>query len=175
MSTDDTPGLIPHGYAGLTTRAEDTPYVPPSSELKRTRACLVCGSTFAVNPCHAKEHRYCSARCRAQHYRAEKQRVFPGESKVERRFREWIETPAGRYVEAEVTRLALEDLRAGDRRGEINLYLALVRRASRGLTPDAAGYVCNNSHRSLLARRLMERVPELAGYFRTRELRGRDA
>src|SRR5574341_1942259 len=87
----------------------------------------------------------------------------------------WIETPAGRYVEAEVTRLALEDLRAGDRRGEINLYLALVRRASRGLTPDAAGYVCNNSHRSLLARRLMERVPELAGYFRTRELRGRDA
>lgn len=36
---------------------------------KRTRACLVCGSTFTLNPCHAKEHVYCSPRCRASHYR----------------------------------------------------------------------------------------------------------
>ncbi len=94
------------------------------------------------------------------------------ESRVEAAFREWIATPAGRYVEAEVTRLALEDRRAGDRRGEINLYLALVRRSSRGLTKDRDGYRCNQNHRAFLARRLMARVPELAGFFETRALRG---
>lgn len=100
------------------------------------------------------------------------QRALPGESRVERAFREWIESPAGRHVEAEVARLALEDQAAGDRRGEINLYLALVRRASRGLTKDREGFVCNNNHRSLLARRLMASRPELQDFFRTRDLRG---
>lgn len=94
-------------------------------------------------------------------------------SRVEARFSEWIATEAGRYVESQVRHLALEDKRAGDRRGEINLYLALVRRASRELTKDAEGFVCNNSYRSLLARRLMARTPELGGFFVTRRLRGR--
>jgi hypothetical protein len=103
----------------------------------------------------------------------QRQRALPGESKVERAFAAWIETPAGRYVEAEVARLAREDRAAGDRRGEINLYLALVRRSSRGLTKDRAGFRCNNSFRSLLARRVMSHFPDLAGMFETRELRGR--
>lgn len=97
------------------------------------------------------------------------------ESRVERAFADWISTPAGRYVEAEVERLALEDLEAGERRGEINLYLALVRRSSRGLTKDRAGYACNQNHRAYLSRRLMERVPELRGFFLTRALFGRAA
>ncbi len=59
------------------------------------------------------------------------------ESRVERAFAEWIATPAGQHVEREVARLAREDWQAGDNRGEINLYLAVVRRSSRGLIPRA--------------------------------------
>lgn len=39
-----------------------------STEFKRTRACLVCGTTFEVNPCHADEHRFCCDRHRAAHH-----------------------------------------------------------------------------------------------------------
>lgn len=97
------------------------------------------------------------------------------QSRVEAEFEDWIETPAGRHVEAEVRRLALEDREAGERHGEINLYLAIVRRESRGLTKDRRGYACNNSHRAYLARRLMERVPQLLGFFKTRALYGKAA
>jgi len=100
------------------------------------------------------------------------QRALPGASRVERRFAEWIETPAGRYVEAEVLRLALERRRAGRRRGEINLLCALVRDQSYGLGKDEQGYAVNNSYRSLLARRLMAEHPEFEGWFETRDLRG---
>lgn len=96
-------------------------------------------------------------------------------ARVEAEFEDWIVTPAGRHVENEVLRLALEDVAAGERRGEINFYLALVRRTSRALTKDRAGYACNNNHRSLLARRLMERHPELRDFFKTRALRGKAA
>jgi hypothetical protein len=103
------------------------------------------------------------------------QRALPGESRVERAFAAWIETPAGRYVETEVVRLAREDRAAGDRRGEMNWYLSSVRRQTRGLTKDRSGFACNNSYRSLLARRVMRRNPDLDGFFETRELRGRVA
>jgi hypothetical protein len=39
------------------------------SVLKRTGACLACGQDFAVNPHHARAHRFCSPRCRASHHR----------------------------------------------------------------------------------------------------------
>jgi hypothetical protein len=100
------------------------------------------------------------------------QRALPGQSRVERAFAEWIRTPAGRYVEAEVLKLAREDLADGYRRGEINLYLALVRRSSRGLTKDRLGYACNNSFRSLLARRLMAGHGEFRSFFEVRGLHG---
>ncbi len=103
------------------------------------------------------------------------QLVFAGESRVERAFAAWITTDAGCYVEREVTRLAMEDRAFGQRRGEMNLYLALVRRASRGLTKDSEGYACNNSYRSLLARRVMQTCPDLTGFFEVRALRGRAA
>ncbi len=101
------------------------------------------------------------------------QAALPGESRVERAFTAWIGTAEGRYVEREVVRLAREDKAAGDRRGELNLYLALVRRSARGLRRDPAGFRCNNSHRSLLARRIMQSNPDLAGFFEVRPLRGR--
>ena len=146
--------------------------------------CPVCGALFAGLRWNQV---YCSRKCSDAGYNrahpvtrrppdpAQKQRALPGESRVERAFRDWIDTAPGRYVEAEVARLAREDKAAGDRRGEINLYLALVRRSSRGLTLDREGFRCNNSHRSLLARRLMEARPELAGFFEVRPLRGRVA
>jgi hypothetical protein len=141
---------------------------------------VICGASLPIpSRRHGSPRRHCSDACRriawerAHPGRRGWQAALPGESRVERLFAEWIESEPGRYVEAEVARLALEDRAAGDRCGEINLYLALVRRASRGLTKDREGYACNNSYRSLLARRLMARHPELAGYFRTRELRGR--
>ena len=134
-----------------------------------------CGTVIGCG----RGRRYCSDRCRLLAWAkrqegAAKQRALPGESRVERAFRDWIDTAPGRYVEADVARLAREDKAAGDRRGEINLYLALVRRSSRHLTLDAQGYRCNNSHRAMLARRLMER-PDLAGFFEIRDLRGRVA
>jgi hypothetical protein len=96
-------------------------------------------------------------------------------SRVEAEFEDWIETPAGQHVEREVRRLALEDLAAGEQHGEINLYLAMVRRASRALTKDRRGYACNNSHRADLARRLMERNAQLRGFFKTRSRYGKAA
>lgn len=41
---------------------------------KRTRACLVCGTVFDVNPRHAEKHRCCSAVCRSRYRRAEARR-----------------------------------------------------------------------------------------------------
>jgi len=143
-----------------------------------------CGTSVAPQRLRRGEPRaYCSDTCRRKHWEAlhprqalpaPRQSALPGESRVERAFTAWIDTAPGRHVEAEVARLAREDKAAGDRRGEINLYLALVRRSSRHLTLDAQGYRCNNSHRAMLARRLMER-PELAGFFEIRDLRGRVA
>ncbi len=151
-----------------------------SVPLQRDPERRVCGRVGCGKPLTGKQERWCSETCRwkawdAAHPRLPgrtRQAVLPGASRVERRFAEWIETPAGRYVEAEVLRLAREDLADGYRRGEINLYLALVRRASRGLTKDRQGYACNNSFRSLLARRLMAGHLELGGFFQTRDLRG---
>jgi hypothetical protein len=92
-----------------------------------------------------------------------------GSTALERAFRDWIASPSGRYVEQEVIKLAHEDLAAGFRRGEINLYLAMVRRSSRHLTKDSAGFACNNSYRAQLARKIMREHHELDGFFKTRK------
>jgi len=149
--------------------------------LQGDRSERLCSREDCGKPLTGRQSKWCSDACYWRVWdRANprmkgraRQAALPGESRVERAFTAWIATPAGRYVEAAVARLALEDLAGGDRRGEINLYLALVRRASRGLTKDQEGYACNNSYRSLLARRLMATVPELEGFFKIRDLRGR--
>lgn len=97
------------------------------------------------------------------------------ESRVEAAFREWIETPAGRYVEAEVVRMARQDKANGYRRGEINYYFATIRRNTRGLGRDGEGYAVNNSRRAQLVRKVMREQRDLDGYFETRDLRGRAA
>ena len=168
---------VPGGREGVPLARDVTPAeavsVQPQSVRTLQRACLACGSAFALNPRHAKEHRYCSARCRAAHYRADKQRAIPGESRPERLFARWIETPEGQAITRMVRQFALERVRAGRRRGEINYLCAKVRDETLGLGKDEQGFAVNNTIRAHLARYLMEREPELAGWFETRTLRGR--
>ena len=150
----------------------DTTSSQPSSVLKRTRGCLVCGRAFTLNPCHAKEHRYCSPRCRAQHYRQDKQRVIPGQSRVERAFSAWIQSESGQAVEGHVVRYA-RMLRG---RGVKHYGIAGIWERIRWdftLTRGDEPFKLNNSFRSLMVRRVVERLPELAGFFETRPLRGR--
>ena len=148
----------------------------PVSVCTLWRACLVCGQPFARNPRHAKEHLYCSARCRAQHYRASKQRALPGESRVERAFRAWIASEDGRVVEAEVIRRAMLLRSRGIKRyGIASLWESIRYDAYLSLKGEAGAWRLNNSYRSLLARKVMADVPQLAGFFSVRDLRGRVA
>ena len=156
------------------TAAHSPIHVTGESDVLGARKCAGCDLVFVPRRSGQTYH---SSRCYDQTYNGRhpvirKQAVLPGASRVERAFSAWIETPAGRYVAAEVTRLAREDRAAGDRHGEINLYVALVRRNSRGLTKDRFGYACNNSYRAQLARKLMREHSELAGFFKIRDLRG---
>ncbi len=98
------------------------------------------------------------------------------ESRVEREFDRWIETTDGRRVEAEVVKRArLLQTRGWRHYGIAALIEAVRYDASVSLLGDADGYRVNNNHRSLLARRVMERYPDLSDFFETRDLRGRVA
>jgi hypothetical protein len=124
--------------------------------------------------------RYCSDRCRLLAWakrQAEKPRqaVLPGESRVERAFAEWIKTPAGRYVEAEVIRRARELKARGREHYGIAALVEVIRYHAPVPRDGQDEFRLNNNHRSLLARRVQERCPDLAGFFETRSLRGRAA
>lgn len=55
----------------------------PEACVKRTKACLICGTVFEVNFRHADKHRFCSSACRSRHRRTEAGRSSP------RSMREW--------------------------------------------------------------------------------------
>jgi hypothetical protein len=94
-------------------------------------------------------------------------------SRVEAEFEDWIQTPAGRQVEAEVVRRArLLQERGCSHYGIAALVEAIRYDASVSVAGDR-GFKINNDRRSLLARRVMERNPDLRGFFSTRELFGR--
>ncbi len=121
---------------------------------------------------------YCSGACARLHWfethpRVCRQAALPGESRVERAFREWIETEDGEIVEAEIVRRA-RALRAAGRRhyGIAGIWEAVRYDQTIALQGEAGAWRLNNSFRSLLARRVMARVPELEGFFETRDLRG---
>lgn len=98
------------------------------------------------------------------------------ESRVEREFAEWIATSDGRSVEEEVVRRArLLKSRGWAHYGIAALIETVRYDASVSLLGDAKGYRINNNHRSLLARRVMERNADLDGFFEVRDLRGRVA
>ncbi len=131
------------------------------------------GSAYASDACRARVRNRRIAQLVALGAKFAAQPALPGESRVERAFTAWIGTAEGWYVEREVVRLAREDKAAGDGRGELNLYLALVRRSARGLRRDPAGFRCSNNHRSLLARKIMQDCADLRDFFELRVLRGR--
>lgn len=103
--------------------------------------------------------------------RATRQRVFPGQSQVERAFQAWIDTQDGQRVRGEVVRRALLLLSLGKHMGVAALWEAI--RYDDAVRLQASAPKLNNSFRSLMAREVMATVPGLAGYFRTRDLRGR--
>ena len=91
---------------------------------------------------------------------------------IEERFRVFHEKNPQVYEE--IVRLARIARKRGHTRYGIDLLLAVVRfrhdmRA--GITPDASGFKLNNNYKPWYARLVMEREPDLAGFFETRELR----
>lgn len=157
----------------------DMPQPPREAHVSVATLCAACHGPIPEGRRRGSERKHCSPACRRRAWddanrprRGARQAVLPGESRVEREFAQWIETPAGRHVEAEVVRLAREDKADGERFGEVNYYFAKIRRESRHLTKDRRGFRCNHNHRKYLAERVMERNADLAGFFRTRELRG---
>lgn len=95
------------------------------------------------------------------------------ETRVERGFREWIETPDGRRVEAEIVARAKRLLERGWRHYGVKALFESIRYdASVGLLGDGP-YLLNNNHASLLARRIMRQHPDLDGFFEVRALHGR--
>lgn len=143
------------------------------------RKCEGCGLVFV--PKHRSQTHHNGA-CYDRAYNrthpvVRRQRVIPGESRVERAFAAWIDSPAGRYVEAEVVRRARELRARGREHYGVKAILEVVR--FHMPTPDPGSrraadeeFKINNNYSSLLARRIMERHGELRGFFETRQLRG---
>ena len=127
---------------------------------------------YATDACRARMRNRRIAKVLAAGGAFASQPALPGQSRVRRLFDAWIGTEQGRRIEAEFVRLALEDKAAGERRGEAGYYFSTIRRLTRGLGRDAQGFKCNHIYRSHLARRVMERNADLAGFFETRRERG---
>ena len=141
-----------------------------------------CGHCSRVYVPKRQAQVYCTPRCGNAAYNASHkvvraaQRALPGESRVERAFAAWISSEDGRVVEAEVIRRAmLLRSRGYQRWGIASLWEAIRYDHTLALKGEAGAWRLNNSYRSLLARKVMGDVPQLAGFFSTRDLRGRVA
>lgn len=85
-------------------------------------------------------------------------------------YREWRETPDGKYVFASARSLARTLVAKGFKRfGAKALWERIRFDRAVDLGPDhASGYKLNNNYTAFLARELMETYPDLAGLFETR-------
>lgn len=102
-----------------------------------------------------------------------RQERLPFESRVEREFNAWIDTPDGLVVVAEAVRRARALKAKGFRRFSTAAIFDSIRYDwSVGLVGDGK-YRLNNHYTSFLARLLMRNYPDLAGFFEIRRLRGR--
>ena len=72
------------------------------------------------------------------------------------------------HILREIVRVCLNVKRAGRRRWSVNAAFEIVRYNAE-LTTDHRTYKLNNNHRAVYARWIMRDVPELAGFFQTRE------
>lgn len=95
------------------------------------------------------------------------------ESRVERDFLDWIDTPDGRRVELEVVRRARHLARAGQKHYGIAALFESIRYDWTLGRLGNEEFRLNNNWRSHLARRVMQRHQDLEGFFELRGLRGR--
>lgn len=91
---------------------------------------------------------------------------------LQQRFDLWLVSPDGQAAYENVL-LRARRLQA---RGWTHFGIAALWEAARydralDIGPDAAGFKLNNDFRSRLARRLMDDIPSLRGFFETRELK----
>jgi len=94
-------------------------------------------------------------------------------SRVEREFRQWINTPDGTLCLQEATERALLLKRRGFKHYGIGAIWESMRfDYSVRVGPDEEDYKLNNNHRSHLAREIVKRTPELRGFFEMRTLTG---
>lgn len=92
--------------------------------------------------------------------------LFRPTSKAEEKFREFHE--ANPHVYRELRRLALQmKARGREQWGIAGIFEVL--RWNRAMQTDAPDYKLCNTHRAFYARLLMEKEPELEGFFYTRE------
>ncbi len=93
------------------------------------------------------------------------------ETKLDREFNEWLETPYGRSIASEAEKRALALYRRGSRHFGIGAIWESIRFdwTVRG-DPDAE-FKVNNNYRSRLARKIMDDNPNLDGFFELRSLR----
>lgn len=129
---------------------------------------------YATDACRARmrNRRIAEALDAAREFKA-RQRALPGESRVERAYREWIASEDGQVVRDEVIRRARLALAQGILRWGIKGIWEAIRWDNRlALKAEAGAWKLNNSFPSLLARDVMAEVPELRTFFKTRGLRG---
>ena len=90
---------------------------------------------------------------------------------IQERFEEWLDTPDGRHVYAEVIRRA-ETLRLrGWRHFAIGALWEAIRYDRSVQVGPENGFKLNDHYRSRMARRVMDDDPSLRGFFETRGLR----
>ncbi len=88
------------------------------------------------------------------------------------RFEEWLSSEDGREVEFQIVRRAkLLQARGWRRYGMKALWESIRYDRAVDIGPDADGWKLNNDFTSRMARHVMRRHPELAGFFETREIR----
>lgn len=90
------------------------------------------------------------------------------EKSIDQRFAEWLE--ANPTVFQEFVDIALKWKHEGHDRWSADAILAVIRWRRMELKGDS-GFRCNDHFTSRLSRRAMAEVPELAGFFETRELK----
>lgn len=94
-------------------------------------------------------------------------------SRLERDFRAWLQTADGEAVYRSVRRRALGLRSCGWKRyGIAALWEAARFDRDLEVGPDAHGWKLNNNYRAYMARLLMEREPDLAGFFEIRTVQG---
>jgi hypothetical protein len=96
---------------------------------------------------------------------------FDVESPLALAFRAWLESDDGRTVYAAVREKALALRARGFRHYGIRPLWEAVRYDRAIVVGPDHGFKLNDHHHSRLARVLMDREPELAGFFEVRELR----